>query len=207
VTHASLLDGLLPRYDFNEVHARVVAAPPDPVFAAMKAVTLREMPLVRLLFALRSVPARLAGRRGLPLAGDEPLFAQMLEFGFTLLAEAPGREVVAGGVAQMWKRGGKAASITDGEEFAAFDRPGYVKVALNFLLVEQDGGTRLETETRVLATDANSYEGFARYWRLIRPGSAAIRSVWLRAIARRAERTRGGSLGLVRHAGGPVDPG
>jgi hypothetical protein len=201
VTHASLLDGLLPRYDFNEVHTRVVAAPPDQVFAAVKAVTLREMPLVRLLFALRSVPARLARRRGLPLAGSEPLFAQMLEFGFTLLAEDPGREVVAGGVAQMWKRGGKTASISDGEEFAAFDRPGYVKVAMTFLLVEQDGGTRLETETRVLATDAKSYEGFARYWRLIRPGSAAIRRVFLRAIARRAERTPGGSPSSVRHTG------
>jgi hypothetical protein len=206
VTHASLLDGLLPRYDFNEIHTRVVAAPPDQVFAAVKAVTLREMPLVRLLFALRSVPARLAGHRGLPPAGDEPLFAQMLEFGFTLLAEDPGREVVAGGAAQMWKRGGKAASISDGEEFAAFDRSGYVKVAMNFLLVEQDGGTRLETETRVLATDANSYEGFARYWRVIGPGSAAIRRVWLRAIARRAERTLGGSPSSVRHARGPVDP-
>jgi hypothetical protein len=77
---------------------------------------------------------------------------------------------------------------------------------MNFLLVEQDGGTRLETETRVLATDANSYEGFARYWRVIGPGSAAIRRVWLRAIARRAERTLGGSPSSVRHARGPVDP-
>jgi hypothetical protein len=146
------------------------------------------MPLVRLLFALRSLPARLAGGRGLPQAKHEPLFAQMVDFGFTVLAEDPGREVVVGVVAQMWKRGGKAASIADGGQFVAFDRPGYVKAAMNLLLVEQDGGTRIETETRVLATDAKSRSGFARYWRLIRPGSAAIRSAWLRAIARRAER-------------------
>ncbi len=151
------------------------------------AVTLEEMPLVRLLFALRSLPARLAGGRGLPERKHEPLFAQMVEFGFTVLAEDPGREVVAGVVAQMWKRGSKAASIADGGEFAAFDRPGYVKAAMNLLLVEQDGGTRIETETRVLATDAKSRSGFARYWRLIRPGSAAIRRSWLCAIARRAE--------------------
>jgi hypothetical protein len=187
MTRASLLEGLLPRYDFNEAHARVVAAPPDRVFEALKAVTLEEMPLVRLLFALRSLPARLAGGRGLPRAKDTPLFTQMVDFGYTVLAEDPGREVVAGVVAQMWKRGGQAASIADGGAFVAFDRPGYVKVAMNFLLVEQDGGTRIETETRVLATDANSRKGFARYWRLIRPGSGAIRRAWLRAIARRAE--------------------
>jgi hypothetical protein len=119
----SLLEDLLPRYDFDEVHTRVVA-PPDRVFEAVKAVTLDEMPLVRLLFALRSLPARLAGGRGLPQAKDEPLFAQMVEFGFTGLAEDPRREVVAGVVAQLWKRGGKAASIADGGEFVAFDRPG-----------------------------------------------------------------------------------
>jgi hypothetical protein len=187
----SLLEGLLPRYDFNNVHARVVAAPPDRVFEAVKAVTLGEMPLVRLLFGLRSLPARFAGGRGLPQAKNEPLFAQMVEFGFTVLAEDFGREVVAGVVAQMWKRGGQAANVADGAEFVAFDRPGYVKVAMNFLLFEQDRGTRIETETRVLATDARSRTGFAWYWRLIRPGSGAIRRAWLRAIARRAERQPG----------------
>jgi hypothetical protein len=84
--------------------------------------------------------------------------------------------------------GGKAASIADGGEFVAFDRPGYVKAAMSFLLVEHEGGTRIQTETRVLATDAESRKRFARYWRTIRPGSGAIRRSWLRAIARRAER-------------------
>jgi hypothetical protein len=191
VNRRSRLEELLPRYDFNEVHTRAVAAPPDRVFDAITAVTLGEMPLVRLLFGLRSLPARLAGRKGLPQAKDEPLFAQMVDFGFTILGEEPGREIVAGGVAQMWKRGGRAASIGDGAEFVAFDRPGYVKVAMNFLLVDQDGGTRIETETRVLATDAQSRRGFARYWRLVRPGGAAIRRALLRAIARRAERSAG----------------
>jgi hypothetical protein len=188
VTRRSRLDELLPRYDFNEVHARVIAAPPDRVFEAVKTVTLGEVPLVRLLFGLRSLPARLAGGRGLPRAKDEPFLAQMVDLGFTVLAEDPKREIVAGVVGQMWKRGGQAASIADGAEFVAFDRPGYAKVATNFLLLEQDGDTRIETETRVLATDSRSRQGFARYWRLIRPASGAIRRARLRATARRAER-------------------
>jgi hypothetical protein len=188
VTGRSRLDELLPRYDFNEVHARVIAAPPDRVFEAVKTVSLGEMPLVRLLFGIRSLPTRLAGGRGLPRAEDKPLFGEMVELGFTVLADDPKREIVAGAVAQMWKRGGQAASIADGAEFTAYDRPGYVKIAINFLVLEQDGDTRIETETRVLATDSRSRQGFVRYWRLIRPASGAIRRAWLRAIARRVER-------------------
>jgi hypothetical protein len=191
VTRRSRLDELLPRYDFNEVHARVIAAPPDRVFEAVKTVILGNMPLVRLLFGIRSLPARLAGGRGLPRAKDEPFLAQMVDLGFTVLAEDPKRELVAGAVAQMWKRGGHAAGIADAAEFIAFDRPGYVKVATNFLLLEQDGDTRIETETRVLATDSRSRQEFARYWRLNRPGSGAIRRAWLRTIARRAEHVAG----------------
>ena len=160
---------------------------PLRVDQALEAVTLAEMPLVPLLFAVRSLPARLAGRQSLPRARDEPLLAQFLAAGFTLLVEDPGRELAVGVVAQMWERGGRTARIRDAAEFTSFDHPGFVKVAMNFRLVEQHGGTRVETETRVLATDAASRRGFVRYWRLIRPFSGAIRRSWLRAIARRAE--------------------
>jgi hypothetical protein len=114
------------------------------------------MPLVRVLFRLRSFPALVARRKGLPQAKHEPLLSQTVDFGFTVLGHDPGREIVAGAVAQIWKRGGRAAVIGDGAEFAAFDNPGYVKVATNFLLTHQDGGTRIETETRVLATEPES---------------------------------------------------
>jgi len=45
----------------------------------------------------------------------------------------------------------------------------------------------LTTETRVYATDASTRRRLALYWRMIYPGSALIRRMWLRAIARRAE--------------------
>jgi hypothetical protein len=148
------------------------------------------MPLVGLLFAIRSLPRRLARTGGPSLARNEPLVAQMLAAGFTLLAEDPGREVVFGVVGQFWKlRGGQAVTIRNGSDFAAFDRPGFVKAAIGFVVLEQAEGTRIETETRALATDAGSRRRFARYWRLIRPGSGAIRRSWLRAAARRASGT------------------
>ena len=49
------------------------------------------------------------------------------------------------------------------------------------------GGTLLTTETRIQATDDQARRSFRRYWRVIYPGSAAIRRAWLRAIRRRAE--------------------
>jgi hypothetical protein len=47
----------------------------------------------------------------------------------------------------------------------------------------------LTTETRVFATDAPTRRKFAAYWRVIYPGSALIRMMWLRAIKQRAEKT------------------
>jgi hypothetical protein len=74
--------------------------------------------------------------------------------------------------------------LRSAEAWRAFDEPGYVKAVMNFLATE---GT-LETETRIKATDPASRARFAPYWRLIRPGSGAIRRAWLRAAKRRAER-------------------
>lgn len=174
-----LLDELLPRWDFRERHGRTVAATPERVWDAINEVTLGEMPLARLLFRLR----------GMPQAADRPLLDQMLAGGFALLGEEPGRELAAGVVARMWRPGGDVQEIAGGPEFVAFQRPGFAKGAMDFRVLGQAGGasTRVETETRVLATDAAARRAFGRYWLLVRPGSGFIRRVWLRAIAQRAE--------------------
>src|SRR3712207_1099184 len=98
-----LLDELMPLYEFEEVHAVRVSATPERALEAVRRATPGEMPLVRLLFAIRSLPARLAGKQGLPAAKTEPLYDQMLAFGFAGLAEEPDREVVVGAIGQMWK--------------------------------------------------------------------------------------------------------
>jgi hypothetical protein len=58
---------------------------------------------------------------------------------------------------------------------------------MNFKLdADEAGGTRLSTETRVFASSPAARRRFALYWRVIYPGSALIRRMWLRAIERRA---------------------
>lgn len=183
------LDALLPRYDFIERHARVIGREPRAVYDAFKALTLREMPVSGLLFAVRSLPARLAGRRALPSPSGVPLLEQFLDRGFVLLADIPGEELAAGVIAQMWRRNGRTVIPRDRQEFVAFAEPGFVKAALTFCFIEQTDGTTLtETETRVAATDPRTRRAFARYWLLIRGFSGLIRRDWLRATAHRAKR-------------------
>lgn len=184
----SLLDELMPCWQFGERHEIPVDAAPERALEAVERVTPGEMPLVRLLFAVRSVPARVRGKRGLPARKNEPLLQQMLDFGFVLLAEETHREVVFGGVGQMFEpSGGVTPTIRSAREFLAFEEPGYAKVAMNFRVGLADVDNRMSTETRVLTTDSRARQKFGRYWLVIRPGSAAIRRSWLRAAKRRAE--------------------
>jgi hypothetical protein len=188
------LEELVPEYDFGEAHSVRLAAPPESALRAVELVGLGEMPLVRLLFAVRSVPAYVAGKRGLPSDAMEPLYGQMLDFGFVPIAEEPGQELVFGGIGQMFEvSGGLRPDFRDATEFVAFREPGYAKVAMNFSVGLVDAGTELCTETRVVATDADSRRRFGRYWRVIRPGSALIRRNWLAAAERRAERATSGA--------------
>ena len=71
-------------------------------------------------------------------------------------------------------------------------RSGFAPAAINFRLEDAGKGeTLLTTETRVYATDESTRKKFAAYWRVIYPGSALIRVMWLRSIKHRAEQTPG----------------
>lgn len=91
---SQVLDRVLPRYTFGERHATVVAATPERTYRAIKEATADEMPLVRLLFGLRSLPARLTGHDGLPSTADTSLYDQLVAAGFTVLDDQPGDEIV-----------------------------------------------------------------------------------------------------------------
>jgi hypothetical protein len=129
------------------------------------------MPVANILFRLR-------GMRG---KSSVSVF-QRLPPTFSILAEEPDRELVAGGIGKPWQlRGGGLPRV---EDFRGFAEPGYAKMAMNFRL----DGRMLATETRVFLTDEAAGRAFRRYWLVIRPFSGLIRRVWLRAIKRRAER-------------------
>jgi hypothetical protein len=60
---------------------------------------------------------------------------------------------------------------------------------MNFLVTDLGHGlSRVDTETRVFATDDVALGRFTAYWRIIFPGSSILRTTWLRAVKDRAER-------------------
>ena len=184
----ALLDEFVPGCQFREVHEIRIHAPAEAVFRAVKSVTAREIRFFRFLTWLRS--PRLTRTREDILAAppDRPLLDVALRSGFLLLAEDPPRELVFGTLLC-----GRLPRISRPEprDFAEFDRPGFCKAAMNFRLRDEGGGwVRLSTETRVLALDASARRRFAAYWRVISPGSAFIRRMWLDAVKRRAEDAR-----------------
>jgi hypothetical protein len=183
-----LLDAIMPAWDVRDAHRLRIDAPPERVYAAVKAVTVADVPVMMFLLRVRGLPARLAGRRSRVRQADRPLLEGILGEGFVLLAERPNQELVVGTIGQFWRlRGGDRRGFDDAAGFAGFDEAGFAKAAMNFALRPVGGGTLLSTETRVVATDAAARRAFRRYWRVIYPGSALIRWVWLRAIKRRAE--------------------
>jgi hypothetical protein len=178
------LDEFLPRFDVREIHSTSIGAPPAKVIAAARELTWREVPLFAALMAARTIPALLRGRAG---ASGGPILGHFERARFVALAER-NDELAYGAIGRFWQPTG-ALRRTAADDFTGFDEPGWAKTAFNFR-AEPDGsgGTRLTTETRVHATDAAARRRFSRYWRVIKPGSVAIRLAWLRAIRRRAER-------------------
>jgi len=92
----TLLDAVLPEYQFSERHRTWVDASPESALAAAREVSLADIALARLLFRIR----------GMRTSARGPLWAQMLANGFVDLGEIPGREVAGGVIGQMWKLSG-----------------------------------------------------------------------------------------------------
>lgn len=183
-----LIDGWMSEYHFVERHHIRVDAPEPVVYGALLEVDVGAHPVLRSLFALRTLPARLLGREPSDLARRPLTLRSMVERGFVLLEEREPQEVVLGVTGRFWQlRGGIVA--TRPQDFHESVPAGCARVAWNFALsAAAAGGTRLSTETRIRCADEAARRAFGRYWLLVRPGSGWIRRVMLRVVKREAER-------------------
>lgn len=110
-------------------------------------------------------------------------------WGWGVLSEDPGREIVFGAVTQPWRARPVFRALSP-TEFAAFDEPGYAKIAWT-LRVDPVGSAKSMacTGTRVVTTDPVSRARFRRYWALSIPGIVLIRLAALRLVKKEAEAT------------------
>lgn len=195
-TPGAQLDQFMPAWQFNERHSIRIAAPKEKVYVALKQVSADEILFFRTLVWIRRF-----GRPGpeslMNPPPDAPLLQVATKTTFVVLAEEPNQEFVIGtliAAPRSWRPSGN--KTPEGfKALAASHVSGFVLAAMNFRLEDCAPSmgaplpcTLLTTETRVYATDASSRRAFARYWRVIYPGSSLIRRMWLRAIKERAER-------------------
>lgn len=182
---ASPLDRFMPTYDVAERHEIVVAAPAAVTMAAARDMDIHRSPLVRFIFAIRTLPARL---RGAPPRAPASLLSETLALGWRVLADQPDRVVVVGAVTQPWHADVRFRGLAP-DAFVAFAESGYAKIAWTLEALPLGPSTsRFRTETRVSTTDARSRRLFGRYWAVFSPGIRLIRRASLRLVKAEAER-------------------
>ena len=182
----SRLDEFAPAWQFHEAHELRIAAPPARVYDAIRQVRAGEIAFFNLLTWIR--------RGGQPLSSgilnpgeDVPLLDAAVRGGFVWLADEAPRELVIGAVVVAPPGTPSLRGTLTPERYRQPWPDGFALATMNFLVRADDaGGSVVTTQTRVWASGAGAQRRFAAYWRVIYPGSALIRRMWLRAIATRA---------------------
>jgi hypothetical protein len=180
-----LLDVLLPEYDVWKRHAIRISAPRQRVFEALGRYDFGRSLVTRALMTLRGYGRR---RRRAREGTAGSLVDRLDRFGFTLLSEKPGEELVFGLAGRFWRYDGGLRKIS-AADFPAFCEPGFAKAAWNLLCADtaDPGVTELSTETRVACYGETARRRFLRYWRVVEPFSGLIRRSLLRGVRRAAE--------------------
>jgi hypothetical protein len=182
----TLLDGFMPDYDMVERHQIRVAAPADVTFQAAANMDLTDSAVVRALFKGREL--LLGGEPPPEPSVSGPFLVQAQAIGWRTLAEVPGREIVLGAVTQPWQANPTFEGVAP-DDFASFDDPGYVKIALTLRVDPLGAGASMfRTETRAVATDTHARRLFRRYWSFLSPGVVLIRRAILARVRHEAER-------------------
>jgi hypothetical protein len=180
-----MLDELIPTPRLLEVDHAELAAPPERVWQLLRHGDLAKSPLVRALFAVRTLPDRLRAKPVDTAVRIDDLNSTVEKPGFQVLAEEPPREFAVGAIGKVWHLEIPFVHVANAKEYAEFSDPGFVKVAWAIrVLPWGERASRVEFEVRVDATDDDSWQKFKRYFRLIGPGSHFIRRTVLTALVR-----------------------
>jgi hypothetical protein len=180
-----MLDELIPTPRLLELDHVDLAASPAQVWQSLRHGDLGASPLIRALFALRTLPNMLRGRRVESSLRLDDMKSSVAHPGFQVLAEDPPNEFAVGAIGKVWRPEIPFVHVDDARAFANFNETGFVKVAWSVRALPQgEHHCRLEFELRVDATDADSWRKFRRYFRIIGPASHFVRRTVLASLAR-----------------------
>lgn len=186
---AAQIDAWMPEWQFSEFHSTQVHATPERIYRAIREVSGEEIWLLKTLTWIRDPHWPGTGKESImnPPA-KKPILDVALAGGFRLAADQPPGEVVL--FTRVMGDGVSRPATNDAAGLRELmQRPGNALAAMNFRVQDNGNGwCTVTTETRVFATDDAARRIFARYWRIIYPGSSLLRYTWLRAIRKRAER-------------------
>lgn len=184
-----VIDEFLPVYDVSKRYSVTVSASVDTVYSALKNANINDLPLIRVLFFLRGLPAIFKSKAKIPKTNSLTV-SDIAHSGFVLLDEKPGEELVIGIVGKFWKLSGNITRVSP-ETFISYNERDFAKAVWNFSLRAIDQtATELSTETRVHCTDESSRKKFIRYWKVIGFFSGVIRTEMLKIIKRNAEKQK-----------------
>lgn len=183
----SLLDEIMPEYQFHERHSIRIHAQPEQVMQAIRLTTFGDMKSLITLLKIRGAFLHQPSREAVALPRDLRILDAFAASGY--VSGGSNHEIVTAGGANARARHPLAVHTL--QEFAACREPGAVKIAFDFDVHDAGRGwSTVDAETRMAVPDGSS-RGPAIYWRLILPGSGLLRRQWLEAIKRRAENEHG----------------
>jgi hypothetical protein len=175
----------MPACEIVERHHIRVAAPAAVTLDVAREMDLQASPVVRTIIrALEIILGATPDRRQRP----HGLLEEMQSLGWGVLADVPGREVIAGAVTKPWEANVQFRALPP-DRFAAFNEPGYVRIAWTIRtdpISERESIFR--TETRAIATDSDARARYRRYWSFVSPGIIVIRWAILGPVRKEAER-------------------
>jgi len=179
-----LIDRYVPTWSFSELHSVAVDATPELILSAVLAYRSESDPFFRVMIGLRELPARIISA----LSGKKPMPERAFGIDDFTILDQDDREVVFGLIGQFWRPDFGLAEVQDGVAFEAFQKAGFVKLAMNFSTIRQgDGRIKLSTETRAFCPDPISRRRLMPYWYAVRPVSGLIRGRILASVKRSSE--------------------
>jgi hypothetical protein len=181
----SILDPFMPAFEVGERHEVAIAAPAPITFEVACHLDLLRSRIVRSIFAAREAVMR--SRSARPLQ-ERDFLAEMLEIGWGVLGEVPGRSIILGAVTKPWEADVRFMPVPPAL-FDDFNEPGFAKIAWTIEVDPLPAGSSLfRTETRVSTTDPRSRARFRRYWAFASAGIVLIRRMTLSLVKEEAER-------------------